>query len=167
MITIVSFNYRDCVALQDPHCAWDSKQQTCAWVGNRQFPNPERFLQNVEHGKSEICNKLPALLPGDRHSNRNPGTKKPLQSESEMRQKTDDIQNEILIEVVETNILSEEKGTSNNKHETGKISTYKANFFNNIFPVRVINLYVEIFVTEIFQYSYRLANSRSSRRQYL
>lgn len=37
-----------------------------------------------------------------------------------MRQKTDDIQNEILIEVVETNVLSEEKNTNNNKHETGK-----------------------------------------------
>lgn len=110
--------FRECVALQDPHCAWDSKQQQCSWVGNRQFPNPERFLQNVEYGKTEICNKLPALLPGDRHSNRNPGTKKPTLSESE-RQKTDDIQNEILIEVVETNVLSEEKSTNHHKHETG------------------------------------------------
>lgn len=98
-------------------------------MGNRQFPNPERFLQNVEYGKTEICNKLPALLPGDRHSNRNPGTKKPTQSESEMRQKTDDIQNEILIEVVETNVLSEEKNTNSNKHETGN---YLQSNTNNI-----------------------------------
>lgn len=111
-------NSRDCVALQDPHCAWDSKQQQCAWVGNRQFPNPERFLQNVEHGKTEICNKLPALLPGDRHSNRSPGTKKPAVSETDTRKKPDDIQNEIVIEVVETNDLGEDK-TVNNKHETG------------------------------------------------
>lgn len=40
-----------------------------------------------------------------------------------MRQKTDDIQNEILIEVVETNVLSEEKSPSNNKHETGWYTT--------------------------------------------
>lgn len=57
-------------------------------------------------------------MPGDRHSNKNPGTKKPVLSEPDTR-KTDDIQNEILIEVVETNVLSEEK--TNNKHETGTL----------------------------------------------
>jgi hypothetical protein len=57
-------------------------------------------------------------MSGERHSNRNPGTKKPIISETDIRQKTDDIQNEILIEVVETNVLSEDKH-SNNKHETG------------------------------------------------
>ncbi|KAI8438582.1 hypothetical protein MSG28_011031 [Choristoneura fumiferana] len=125
---------RECVALQDPHCAWDSKQQQCAWVGNRQFPNPERFLQNVEHGKTEICNKLPALLPGDRHSNRNPGTKKPVLSEPDTR-KTDDIQNEILIEVVETNVLSEEK-TNNNKHETDSLTVEAAD--GNIYSAQAL-----------------------------
>uniref|UniRef100_A0A2A4JYC6 Sema domain-containing protein n=1 Tax=Heliothis virescens TaxID=7102 RepID=A0A2A4JYC6_HELVI len=127
---------RDCVALQDPHCAWDSKQQVCSWVGNRQFPNPERFLQNVEHGKTDICNKLPALLPGDRHSNRNPGTKKPTQSESDMRQKTDDIQNEILIEVVETNVLSEDKTTHNNNHETDLLTVEAAD--GNIYSAQAL-----------------------------
>ncbi|XP_063395309.1 semaphorin-1A-like [Cydia fagiglandana] len=123
---------RECVALQDPHCAWDSKQQQCAWVGNRQFPNPERFLQNVENGKTEICNKLPALLPGDRHSNRNPGTKKPVISEPDTR-KTDDIQNEILIEVVETNVLSEEK---TNKHETDSLTVAAAE--GNIYSAQAL-----------------------------
>uniref|UniRef100_A0A2H1VS45 SFRICE_005377 n=1 Tax=Spodoptera frugiperda TaxID=7108 RepID=A0A2H1VS45_SPOFR len=127
---------RECVALQDPHCAWDSKQQVCSWVGNRQFPNPERFLQNVEYGKTDICNKLPALLPGDRHSNRNPGTKKPTQSESDMRQKTDDIQNEILIEVVETNVLSEDKSTNNNKHETDLLTVEAAD--GNIYSAQAL-----------------------------
>ncbi|XP_013194201.2 semaphorin-1A [Amyelois transitella] len=109
---------RECVALQDPHCAWDSKQQQCSWVGNRQFPNPERFLQNVEYGKTDICNKLPALSTG--HSNKNPGTKKPKLSQS------DDIQNEILIEVVETNVLSEDKPTNNNKHGTDSLTVEAA-----------------------------------------
>lgn len=127
---------RECVALQDPHCAWDSKQQVCSWVGNRQFPNPERFLQNVEYGKTDICNKLPALLPGDRHSNRNPGTKKPTQSESDIRQKTDDIQNEILIEVVETNVLSEDKSTNNNKHETDLLTVEAAD--GNIYSAQAL-----------------------------
>ncbi|KOB74084.1 Semaphorin-1A [Operophtera brumata] len=126
---------RECVALQDPHCAWDSKQQQCSWVGNRQFPNPERFLQNVEYGKTEICNKLPALLPGDRHSNRNPGTKKPTLSESD-RQKTDDIQNEILIEVVETNVLSDEKTTNHNKHETDSLTVEAAE--GNIYSAQAL-----------------------------
>lgn len=62
-------------------------------------------------------------MSGERNSNRNPGTKKPSLPESDMRQKTDDIQNEILIEVVETNVLSEEKSPSNNKHETGWYTT--------------------------------------------
>lgn len=106
------------MALQDPHCAWDSKQQQCAWVGNRQFPNPERFLQNVEHGKTDTCNKLPVFASGDRYSNRNPSTKKPLVSETDTLQKPDeDVQNEILIEVVERNILDEKPS---NKHDSGK-----------------------------------------------
>lgn len=109
---------RDCVALQDPHCAWDSKQQQCSWVGNRQFPNPERFLQNIENGKTEICSKQPAL--GDR--SRSQATKKP---QSETNQPTNDIQNEIVIEVVETNVLSEDKSVNNNKHETGTFLSIK------------------------------------------
>lgn len=120
-----SFIYRECVALQDPHCAWDSKEQQCSWVGNRQFPNPERFLQNVEYGKTEICNKLPALLPNERHTNRSPGTKKPVISEPDIRQKPGDIQNEILIEVVETNVLQEPKSDENSKHNTGKFYNHK------------------------------------------
>ncbi|KAL0851129.1 hypothetical protein ABMA28_006995 [Loxostege sticticalis] len=126
---------RDCVLLQDPHCAWDAKQQQCSWVGNRQFPNPERFLQNVEYGKTDICNKLPPLLSGDRNTNRNPGTKKPTLPESDMRQKTDDIQNEILIEVVETNVLSEDK-PSNNKHETDLLTVEAAD--GNIYSAQAL-----------------------------
>ncbi|CAG9117472.1 unnamed protein product [Plutella xylostella] len=124
---------RECVSLQDPHCAWDSKQQQCAWVGNRQFPNPERFLQNIEFGKTEICNKLPALLPGDRHSNRSPGTKKPSLSEGEERQKNDDIQNEIVIQVVETNVLTEEK---NDQHETNLLTVAAAD--GNIYTAQAL-----------------------------
>ncbi|XP_004930153.1 semaphorin-1A [Bombyx mori] len=128
---------RECVSLQDPHCAWDSKEQQCSWVGNRQFPNPERFLQNVEHGKTDICNKLPALLPGERHSNRNPGTKKPSSSESEARQKTDDIQNEIFIEeVLETNVIAEEKNSHNNKHETDLLTVEAAD--GNIYSAQAL-----------------------------
>lgn len=125
---------RECVALQDPHCAWDAKQQQCTWVGNRQFPNPERFLQNVEHGKTDICNKLPPLLPGDRHSNRNPGTKKPISSESAMHNKNDNIQNEILIEVVETNVIAEDK--HNTKHETDLLTVETAE--GNIYSAQAL-----------------------------
>ncbi|XP_052743584.1 semaphorin-1A [Bicyclus anynana] len=127
---------RECVALQDPHCAWDSKQQQCAWVGNRQFPNPERFLQNIETGKTDICNKLPALLPSERHNNRSPATKKPTQTEPNRLLPNNDIQNEILIEVVETNVLSEEKGSSNNKHETDLLTVEAAE--NNIYSAQAL-----------------------------
>ncbi|XP_050681279.1 semaphorin-1A-like [Leptidea sinapis] len=127
---------RECVSLQDPHCAWDSKQQQCAWVGNRQFPNPERFLQNVEYGKTDICNKIPALLPSERHSNRNPATKKPTQSEPNVRQKPNDIQNEILIEVVETNVLSADDKTINTKHETDLLTVEAAD--GNIYSAQAL-----------------------------
>ncbi|GBP15407.1 Semaphorin-1A, partial [Eumeta japonica] len=104
---------RECVALQDPHCAWDSKQQQCTWVGNRQFPNPDRFLQNVEFGKTDICNKISALLPTDRdQSNRSPGTKKPTQKEPDSKQKFNDIQNEI-----EKGIEISEQKNSGSKNE--------------------------------------------------
>ncbi|CAH2050465.1 unnamed protein product, partial [Iphiclides podalirius] len=125
---------RECIALQDPHCAWDSKQQQCTWVGNRQFPNPERFLQNVEHGKSEVCNKLPALLPSERH-NRGPQTKRPPPTETN-QQPPEDIQNEILIEVVETNVLSEEKTPSNHKHETDLLTVEAAD--GNIYSAQAL-----------------------------
>ncbi|CAH0727335.1 unnamed protein product, partial [Brenthis ino] len=120
---------RDCVALQDPHCAWDSKQQQCSWVGNRQFPNPERFLQNIENGKTEICSKQPAL--GDR--SRSQATKKP---QSETNQPTNDIQNEIVIEVVETNVLSEDKSVNNNKHETDHLTVEAAD--GNIYTAQAL-----------------------------
>ncbi|XP_034835774.1 semaphorin-1A-like [Maniola hyperantus] len=127
---------RECVALQDPHCAWDSKQQQCSWVGNRQFPNPERFLQNIESGKTDICNKLPALLASERHNSRSPATKKPTLSETNQLLPNNDIQNEILIEVVETNVLSEDKGSSNNKHETDLLTVEAAD--GNIYSAQAL-----------------------------
>lgn len=73
---------------------------------------------------------MPPLLPGDRHSNRNPGTKKPTSSESELHNNNDNIQNEILIEVVETNVLTDDKHV--NKHETGKLPIF-INFLRFMF----------------------------------
>lgn len=119
------FIYRECVALQDPHCAWDSKQQNCTWVGNRRFPNPERYLQNVEWGKVAICNKIPPLIPQDRYKNVNPGTKKPIQIETVIIEKTKDLENGILIEIDEPNDISLDNNRIN-KHETG---TYLLNYF--------------------------------------
>ncbi|KAL4712745.1 hypothetical protein ACJJTC_008042 [Scirpophaga incertulas] len=126
---------RDCVALQDPHCAWDSKQQQCSWVGNRQFANPDRFLQNVEYGKTDICNKLPSLMSGERHNNRNPGTKRPLSLDSEIHQKTDDMQNEI-VNIEAPNVLSEERNTYINKHETDLLTVEAAD--GNIYSAQAL-----------------------------
>lgn len=70
---------------------------------------------------------MPALLPNERHNNRSPGTKKPVISEPDVRHKPGDIQNEILIEVVETNVLQEPKSDEDSKHNTGKFSFNKGN----------------------------------------
>lgn len=125
---------RDCVALQDPHCAWDSKEQKCSWVGNRKFPNPERFLQNVEFGKTAICNKIPALIPTDRyHKNVNLGTKKP-QIETVIIEQAKDIESGILIEVEdEPNDISLD---NRNKHETDLLTVEAAD--NNIYSAQAL-----------------------------
>lgn len=120
---------RECVTLQDPHCAWDSKMQQCAWVGNRQFPNPERFLQNVESGKNDICNKLPSLATNDwqhkpkHHDSANNAVKQPIRPEPDLRPK-DDLNNEIVIELVENNVITDRNTI--NKHEQDSLTVNKA-----------------------------------------
>ncbi|KAJ1530823.1 hypothetical protein ONE63_005670 [Megalurothrips usitatus] len=44
----------DCVALQDPYCAWDTKEERCVSRADSDW-NKKRFIQNVEQGVHHTC----------------------------------------------------------------------------------------------------------------
>ncbi|XP_071446047.1 semaphorin-1A-like isoform X4 [Hetaerina americana] len=82
---------RECIALQDPYCAWDPQQQLCLAVGSPEWSVGNRFIQNVAVGEHPMCAEA-----GD-----------PVQSLDPIVNEFDqDIDNnEILIELAETNII--------------------------------------------------------------
>ncbi|KAK3927593.1 Semaphorin-1A [Frankliniella fusca] len=45
----------DCVALQDPYCAWDTKEEKCVTSRGNIDWNMKRFLQDVEGGQPRTC----------------------------------------------------------------------------------------------------------------
>ncbi|XP_052121013.1 semaphorin-1A [Frankliniella occidentalis] len=45
----------DCVALQDPYCAWDTKEERCVTSRGNSDWNMKRFLQDVEGGQPRTC----------------------------------------------------------------------------------------------------------------
>ena len=49
----------DCVALQDPYCAWDLNQDSC--IAHNQFSGNEALIQDLEHGYHAGC---PLPKPG-------------------------------------------------------------------------------------------------------
>ncbi|KAG8223012.1 hypothetical protein J437_LFUL000720 [Ladona fulva] len=82
---------RECIALQDPYCAWDPQQQLCLAVGSPEWSAGNRFIQNVAVGEHPMCAEA-----GD-----------PVQSVDPVVNEFDqDIDNnEIVIELAETNII--------------------------------------------------------------
>lgn len=48
---------RDCVALQDPHCAWDLKQSKCVEVNSA--TSRQSLVQDILNGDSKKCGSLP------------------------------------------------------------------------------------------------------------
>ncbi|XP_071446082.1 semaphorin-1A-like isoform X8 [Hetaerina americana] len=46
---------RECIALQDPYCAWDPQQQLCLAVGSPEWSVGNRFIQNVAVGEHPMC----------------------------------------------------------------------------------------------------------------
>ncbi|XP_037074531.1 semaphorin-1A-like [Pollicipes pollicipes] len=76
----------DCVALQDPYCAWDLRRQRCSFVDPQRYTGPE-FVQNVRDGASRQCpegaTKRSRLSVEDRRSGAKFGSDQPLSFQSE------------------------------------------------------------------------------------
>ncbi|XP_067003213.2 semaphorin-1A isoform X3 [Anabrus simplex] len=100
---------RECVALQDPYCAWDNTEQICTAVGSPDWSaGKKRFIQNIARGEHKACGHVqteevvPAVPSqqatkenGDPVHSNHPG------SDSE----PDIVNNEIVIEVDESNLF--------------------------------------------------------------
>lgn len=50
---ITNFIFSACIALQDPHCAWDKKQEVCVDVSLATLRSP--LIQDVVNGDSRMC----------------------------------------------------------------------------------------------------------------
>lgn len=51
--------YRECVALQDPYCAWDNVEQRCTAVGSPDWSaGKKRFIQSIAHGEHKACGRV-------------------------------------------------------------------------------------------------------------
>ncbi|KAK7863777.1 hypothetical protein R5R35_009583 [Gryllus longicercus] len=86
-------NCRECVALQDPYCAWDTTEQRCTAVGSPDWSaGKRRFIQNITKGEHKACGRPVA---GDPVQSNHPG--------SEIEPDIDN--NEIVIEVDESNVI--------------------------------------------------------------
>ncbi|PSN57450.1 Semaphorin-1A [Blattella germanica] len=52
-------NCRECVALQDPYCAWDNVEQRCTAVGSPDWSaGKKRFIQSIAHGEHKACGRV-------------------------------------------------------------------------------------------------------------
>ena len=101
----------DCVRLQDPYCAWDTKEERCIARGDSDW-NKKRFIQNVERGVHHACGPS-ARVQEDSISpdiNRVIGAASPAHTSfvhHSHGQSEPDIRNEIVIQVDERNIISD------------------------------------------------------------
>lgn len=51
---VMSVLFSECIHLQDPYCAWDTKEERCVARGDSDW-NKKRFIQNVERGLHHAC----------------------------------------------------------------------------------------------------------------
>ncbi|PNF31376.1 Semaphorin-1A [Cryptotermes secundus] len=52
-------NCRECVALQDPYCAWDNVEQRCTAVGSPDWSaGKKRFIQSIAYGEHKACGRV-------------------------------------------------------------------------------------------------------------
>ncbi|XP_069678508.1 semaphorin-1A isoform X6 [Periplaneta americana] len=52
-------NCRECVALQDPYCAWDNVEARCTAVGSPDWSaGKKRFIQSISHGEHKACGRV-------------------------------------------------------------------------------------------------------------
>lgn len=115
--------YSDCIALQDPHCGWDTKTQACIPVFNKS-PVNGKFLQDIEKGDVDACNRVPLLskeLPGRTVTHGTLGgiARHPVQELE--KNNIDNIDNNVIINLATTNDVDEVNNSdeSKEKHETG------------------------------------------------
>lgn len=52
---ITVFNFSECVALQDPYCAWDKIYGVCIFVASSRGPDEQFFFQNITTGSHPAC----------------------------------------------------------------------------------------------------------------
>lgn len=56
------FGFRACIALQDPHCAWDVKQGACVTIDT--VPTLTKYLmQDILRGDGKKCAAVTGLKP--------------------------------------------------------------------------------------------------------
>lgn len=55
MIEIFVFLYSECVALQDPYCAWDKVHGKCRSNSETDFFNENNYYQSVATGQHSAC----------------------------------------------------------------------------------------------------------------
>lgn len=50
--------FRECVAMQDPYCAWDNTEQKCTAVGSPDWSaGKKRFIQSISQGEHKACGR--------------------------------------------------------------------------------------------------------------
>lgn len=49
------FSYSECVALQDPYCAWDKLKGKCKAYGDPNWHEETLFYQNIATGQHAAC----------------------------------------------------------------------------------------------------------------
>nr|CAD7592038.1 unnamed protein product [Timema genevievae] len=85
---------RECVALQDPYCAWDTTRQQCAYV--EASAGKKKFVQSVTEGEHSACGRFKTGGPGPVHPN-HPATATVSEFDNDI------FNNQIVIEVDESN----------------------------------------------------------------
>ncbi|XP_077295324.1 semaphorin-1A-like [Arctopsyche grandis] len=142
--TCKNLSCSQCISLQDPHCAWDTKNEVCAWVGNRQLPNPDKFLQDIEKGSIDVCNKVPQIprdLPGRTvtHGTLDRTAKHPVQDLD--KNNIEETDNNIVINLVPPNDGDEtNSNTAKEKHETDSLKIKRDE--NTIYTAQALHITV-------------------------
>lgn len=61
--------FSECVALQDPYCAWDKQGQRCRAVGAPRWNDEKIFYQSIATGSHPDCPRGEFLFLNEIYSN--------------------------------------------------------------------------------------------------
>ncbi|XP_026470276.1 semaphorin-1A-like, partial [Ctenocephalides felis] len=122
-------NCRECLQLRNPECAYDRRNQMCISLQDHPYPNKERFLQSLDpedyqsvaNSDAELCKKS-QTWPGVPASRRRPDANKGRDetghsgdgSGENKRISSDELDNEIVIELVGSRALADDVGVLRN-----------------------------------------------------